>query len=244
MVCSRRREEAEKVDAWPIRLLTSAAAIAGVTIDTFRANSARFLRVASIRSADFQSAVLQVFNLRAQGQPKRIRDRNGLPIGNRRYSRVELCATLVAAPPHWEKCGSKALCVLCVLCGYQPGVGPNDSLLMRPDTAPDGACAGVAGVVLQRGRPTAEELHSTPSTCLAWVARATRPPRSATRRAERERRRHATRTSGCERYACPFRRAGRPTAQASRLCHLPGPVRSHRRNPAGVVESFCSVHPG
>src|SRR5262249_38929799 len=59
----------------------------------------------------------------------------------------------------------------------------------------------------------------TPSPCLAWVARATRPPRSATRRAERDRRRDATRRSRCKRCFCPFRRAGRPTAQASRLCY-------------------------
>jgi len=32
-------------------------------------------------------------------------------------------------------------------------MGQNDSLPIRPDAAPDGAWDGVAGLVLQRGRP-------------------------------------------------------------------------------------------
>ena len=32
-------------------------------------------------------------------------------------------------------------------------MGPNDSLPLRPDAAPDGAWDGMAGVVLHRGRP-------------------------------------------------------------------------------------------
>ena len=52
-----------------------------------------------------------------------------------------------------------------------------------------------------------------------WVARATRPPRSATRRASRSRRGLATgRAPGFE-GRVPFRPASRRTGQAGRLCH-------------------------
>ena len=54
---------------------------------------------AAPRSADFQSAVSQVFNLRTPGTSERVEPAenastiDALPIGNRRHSRLEVCAT-------------------------------------------------------------------------------------------------------------------------------------------------------
>ncbi len=50
------------------------------------------------RSADFQSAVSQVSNLQDAGESERAGIAHGLPIGNRRYSRLETCATTEPLP--------------------------------------------------------------------------------------------------------------------------------------------------
>jgi len=51
------------------------------------------------RSADFQSAVSQGFQPAVRGRPTAFDRADPVPIGNRRYSRLEICATLAASLP-------------------------------------------------------------------------------------------------------------------------------------------------